>query len=100
MIKKKFFRLQRLQGESFLLADIMVTSFSHRLSLGLPEWLTSSKGFALIYQLPARVRIEKDGQVSEVPVRDFQSIIIYSLLLIAAVFVLIAHCTGHKEKNQ
>jgi hypothetical protein len=100
MIKKGFFRLQRLQGESIQVANTMVTPFSRRLSLGLPEWLTASKGFAFIYQQPASVRIEEDGQVSEIPIHDYQNTIIASMLLIAAVFVFIAHCSGRKEKNQ
>jgi hypothetical protein len=99
-MKNGMFRLQRVQGETLQVGKSTVTPISRRLSLGLPDWLTASKGFTFIYQQPASVRIEQDGQVSELPIRDYQTIIIASMLIGAIVFVFIGHCVGLKEKIQ
>ena len=98
-MKNGKFRLHRVQGETLQVGTTKVTPVSRRLSLGLPDWLTTNKGFTFIYQLPVSVRIERDGQLSEVPVRDYQTIIIATMLLGAAVLVFIGYSVGRKEKT-
>lgn len=100
MIKKGFFRLQTIQGETLKVGKTSVTPLSRRLSLGLPGWVTANKGFVLICQHPNSVKIEKDGRLYEVPIRDYQKIIILTLLLIIAVCAFVTHRIGHKENNQ
>lgn len=99
MTKNRWFKLKKLQGEPVQAGNATVTPYSQRLSLGLPVWLSASRGFAFIYQKPAAVRIEQDGNVSEIPVRDYQSIIMVCFVLIAVVLVMIALFSSRKEKN-
>ena len=99
MTQNRWFKLEKLQGEPIQAGNARVTPFSRRLSLGWPVWLSASKGFAFIYQKPAAVRIEQDGKVSEIPVRDYQNMIIVFFMLISVVFVTIALFSSRKEKT-
>ncbi len=83
------------------MGDATVTPISRCFSLGLPGWLSAnqSKGFTFIYQQPAALRIERDGQISEVPIRDFQNIARLSSWLAILVGILILARKFHKEKT-
>jgi hypothetical protein len=93
-------KVQRVQGESVNVGRTTITPFSRRLSLEWPELFRAGKGFVLIFQQPAAIVVEKDGHVVKIPVRDYQRIILFTLLLFTVVGVFIITQIGKKEKNQ
>ena len=93
-------KFENIQGESFSVGTSTLTPFSRRLSLGWPESVRADKGFVLIFQQPAAIIVEKDGHVVKIPVRDYQRIIVLTLLLVTVVGVFIITHIGNKEKNQ
>lgn len=96
---KRWFRLEKLQGEPIQAGNVTVTPFSRQLSLGLPAGFAARRGLAFIYQQPAGVRIERDGQVSKVPIYDVQRMMIASMLLITLVCVIFTHFNAHQENT-
>ena len=97
---RDIFSLQTIQGESISVGTTMITPFSRQICFGLPERLTTSKGFAIVFQQPATINVEEAGQTINIRIYDWQKIIILTLLLITAVSVLITHFFGIKEKSQ
>lgn len=100
LLNKRTLKLQSVQGESVTVGKTTVTPVTRRLSLGWPESVRADKGFALIFQQPAAVIVERDGQVVKIPIRDDQKIIIFTLLLLTVVGVFIINRIGNKEKTQ
>jgi hypothetical protein len=99
MIKKAKFQFQHVQGESCQAGNTTVTPFTRRFTFGLPEWITAKKGLIFIFQQPSRLKVERDGRVIDVPVRDYEGIIVISLLVITAVIMIITKFMGNKEKE-
>jgi len=99
MIKKAKFQLQQVQGESYPAGHATVTPFTRRFTWGLPGWVTAKHGWVVIFQQPSRLKVERDGRVMDVPVLDYEGIIVISLLLITAVIMIITKFMGNKEKE-
>ncbi|MBW6467398.1 MAG: hypothetical protein K0B06_12900 [Brevefilum sp.] len=93
-------KLEIIQGESFRAGTSTLTPSSRRLSLGWPESVRANKGFALIFQQPAAIIVEKDGHIVKIPIRDYQRIILLSLLLLTVVGIIVIIHFGNQEKNQ
>jgi hypothetical protein len=91
--------LQTIQGESISVGTTMITPFSRRLCFGLPEWLSTSKGFAVVIQQPVKVRVEEAGQTVNIRICDWHKIIILTLLLITAASLIITHHVGLQENR-
>ena len=96
---RNIFNLQTIQGESIRVGTTIITPFSRRLCFGLPEWLTTSKGFTVVLQQPVTVSIEEAGKTVNIRIRDWHKIIILTLLLITAASVIITHHIGLKENR-
>jgi hypothetical protein len=96
---RNIINLQTIQGESIGVGTTIITPYSRRISFGLPEGLTTSKGFAIVFQQPATVSVEEAGQTVNIRIRDWHKIIILTLLLITAASVIITHHIGLKENR-